>query len=73
MLTGGGMATLPTHLVGEDLQKGRLARVRPWHGPDGMGIHAIDLSRQHHPLALRLRLDFLADRFGGATPAWDQA
>jgi hypothetical protein len=31
------------------------------------------LSRQHQPLALRLLVDFLAQRLGGAAPPWEAA
>ncbi|RQP22779.1 LysR family transcriptional regulator [Piscinibacter terrae] len=72
VLAGGGMAILPTYFVGEDLRQGRLVRVLPGYEPDTMGVHAIYLSRQHQPLALRLLVDFLADRFGGVLPPWDR-
>ena len=37
-----------------------------------LGIHAIYLSRQHQPLALRLLVDFLAARFAGDPAPWDR-
>jgi len=37
----------------------------PDHEPDVLGIHAIYLSRQRQPLALRLLVDFLVTRFAG--------
>jgi hypothetical protein len=37
-----------------------------------MGVHALYLSRQHLPLALRLLIDFLAQRFGGRVAPWDR-
>jgi DNA-binding transcriptional LysR family regulator len=73
VLAGGGIAMLPTYFVGDDLASGRLVRVLPEHEPETLGIHAIFLSRQHQPLALRLLVDFLAARFGGPTPPWDAA
>jgi hypothetical protein len=39
--------------------------------PEPMGIHAVYLSRQHQPQALRLMVEFLAQRFGGESPPWD--
>ncbi len=73
VLEGGGIGILPTYLVGEDLRQGRLMQVLPELEPEALGIHAIFLSRQHQPLALRLLVDFLAERFGGPAPPWDRA
>jgi DNA-binding transcriptional LysR family regulator len=71
VLSAGGMAILPTYYVGEDLRQGRLVKVLPGYEPETLGIHAIYLSRQHQPLALRLLVDFLADRFSGCVAPWD--
>lgn len=73
VLAGGGIGMLPTYFVGDDLRQGRLVRLMPAYEPEILGIHALYLSRHHQPLALRLLLDFLGDRFGGATPPWDAA
>lgn len=72
VLEGGGIGILPTYLVSGDLREGRLVQVLPTLQPETLGIHAIFLSRQHQPLALRLLVDFLAQRFGGETPPWDR-
>jgi len=48
-----------------------LKAVLPELEPETLGIHAIFLSRQHQPLALRLLVDFLARRFDAVTPPWD--
>ena len=72
VIEGGGIGILPTYLVGEDLKRGRLVRVLPSVEPETLGIHAIFLSRQHQPLALRLLVDFLVERFGGDLPPWDR-
>lgn len=69
---GGGIGILPTYFVGEDLRQGRLVRVLPAVEPPAMGVHAVFLSRQHQPLALRLLVDFLAERFGGPLAPWDR-
>ena len=71
VLAGGGIGILPTYFVGEDLRQGKLVRVLPAHEPESLGIHAIFLSRQHQPLALRLLVEFLVERFGGSAPPWD--
>lgn len=72
-LSGAGIGMLPTYYLGDDLRDGRLVHLLPDHEPDVLGIHAIYLSRQHQPLALRLLVDFLAARFAGETAPWDLA
>ena len=71
-LAGAGIAMLPTYFVGDELRHGTLVRVLPDHEPKPLGIHAIYLSRQHQPIALRLLIEFLADRFGGDVAPWDK-
>jgi len=73
VLSGAGIGMLPTYYLGEELRAGRLVHLLPDHEPDVLGIHAIYLSRQHQPLALRLLVDFLAARFAGETAPWDLA
>lgn len=72
VVEGGGIGILPTYLVGDDLKRGKLVRVLPAVEPETLGIHAIFLSRQHQPLALRLLVDFLVEHFGGELPPWDR-
>ncbi|MBI5268346.1 MAG: LysR family transcriptional regulator [Burkholderiales bacterium] len=72
VIEGGGVGILPTYLVSEDLKRGTLVRVLPTLEPETLGIHAIFLSRLHQPLALRLLVDFIAERFGGDRPPWDR-
>lgn len=71
VLCGAGVGMLPTYYLGDDLRAGRLVPLLPDHEPEVLGIHAIYLSRQHQPLALRLLVDFLAARFGGEPAPWD--
>lgn len=73
VLSGAGIGMLPTYYVGDDLNAGRLVQLLPDEEPEILGIHAIYLSRQHQPLALRLLVDFLAARFGGDVAPWDRA
>ena len=73
VLSGAGIGMLPTYALGEDLHAGRLVHLLPDHEPEVLGIHAIYLSRQHQPLALRLLVDFLVARFAGEPAPWDQA
>jgi DNA-binding transcriptional LysR family regulator len=73
VLAGGGIGMLPTYALGDDLRSGRLVQLLPDYGTEVLGIHAIYLSRQHQPLALRLLVDFLAARFAGEPAPWDVA
>jgi DNA-binding transcriptional LysR family regulator len=73
VLSGAGIGMLPTYYLGDDLRAGRLVQLLPDHEPDVLGIHAIYLSRQHQPLALRMLVDFLAARFAGEHAPWDLA
>ena len=73
VLSDAGIGMLPTYYLGDDLRAGRLVQLLPDHEPEVLGIHAIYLSRQHQPLALRLLVDFLAARFAGNPAPWDQA
>lgn len=73
VLCGAGVGMLPTYYLGDDLRAGRLVPLLPDHEPDVLGIHAIYLSRRHQPLALRLLVDFLAERFAGEPAPWDRA
>jgi DNA-binding transcriptional LysR family regulator len=72
VLQGSGIGILPTYFIGDELRQGRLVHVLPELEPETLGIHAILLSRQHQPLAVRLLVDFLAERFGGEQPPWDR-
>lgn len=72
VLAGAGIALLPTYYVNEDVRTGRLVRLLSDHEPEVLGIYAVYLSRQHQPQALRLLVDFLAERFGGETAPWDK-
>lgn len=71
-LAGAGIALLPTYYVVDDLHRGALLRLLPDHEPEPLGIHAVYLSRQHQPQALRLLVEFLARRFEGEWPPWDR-
>lgn len=73
VLSDAGVGMLPTYYMGDDLRAGRLVHLLPDYEPDVLGIHAIYLSRQHQPLALRLLVDFLAARFACEPAPWDLA
>jgi len=72
-LAGGGIAMLPTYYVVDDLRRGTLTRVLPDHEPETLDIHAVYLSRRYQPLALRLLIEWLAERFAGEQAPWDRA
>lgn len=73
VLSGAGIGMLPTYYLWEALRDGQLVPLLRDFEPEVLGIHAIYLSRMHQPLALRLLVDFLVERFGGARPPWDEA
>ncbi len=69
---GTGIGMLPTYPLGYDLRAGRLIQLLPEYAPDVLDIHAIYLSRQHQPQALRLLVDFLTASFAGESALWDR-
>jgi len=65
-LAGLGIAQLPESVVREDLQSGALARVLPeWKTPEGI-VHAGFPSRRGLLPAVRVFIDFLAERLPAA-------
>lgn len=71
VLSGAGIAMLPTYYVGGDLENGTLERVLHDYALDPLDIQAVYLSRRHQPKPLRLLIEFLANRFGGDVAPWD--
>jgi DNA-binding transcriptional LysR family regulator len=71
VLAGAGIAMMPTYYVRADIDQGALVALLPDHEPETLGIHAVYLTRRHQPQALRLMIEFLAERFGGDLPPWD--
>jgi DNA-binding transcriptional LysR family regulator len=72
-LAGAGIAMLPTYYVGDDLRRGTLVRLLADHEPQPLSVQAVYLSRRYQPQALRVLVDWLAQRFGGETAPWDAA
>ena len=65
-LAGLGIAQLPESVVREDLRSGALARVLPeWKTPEGI-VHAVFPSRRGLLPAVRVFIDFLAERLPAA-------
>ncbi|AXK40159.1 LysR family transcriptional regulator [Crenobacter cavernae] len=63
-IAGAGVVTLPTMMIREELEQGRLVRVIPDWAPKGGVIHAVFPSRRGLLPAVRQLIDFLALRFG---------
>ncbi|MEK6806238.1 MAG: LysR family transcriptional regulator [Pseudomonadota bacterium] len=71
-LEGLGVTQMPTFLVGDDLQHGRLQRLLPDHELlSETTLYAIHLPQPYLPPKLRCFIDFLASRYAPA-PYWDQ-
>lgn len=66
-LAGGGIALQPTYLANPHIASGELQALLPgWELPV-MAINALYTSRRHQSPAVRALLDFLVERFKGAT------
>lgn len=67
-LRGLGIALLPTFIVGQDLQQGRLQRVLPEYQPAELAISLIYPVNRHLSTKVRLLVEFLQHRFARS---WD--
>jgi len=67
---GLGLIYLPTFIVGEDLQKGRLQSVLDGYTVADSMVNAVYPHARHLSPKVRAFVDFLAGRFG-PTPPWD--
>jgi DNA-binding transcriptional LysR family regulator len=70
VLGGLGVALLPTFIVGNELQSGRLQAVLSDYVPLERHIYAVHLQSIHLPPKVRAFIDFLRARFG-PEPYWD--
>lgn len=70
VLGGLGIALLPTFIVGQELQAGRLRAALSEYIPVERYVYAIYLPTHHLPAKVRAFIDFLRERFGPA-PYWD--
>lgn len=68
-LAGAGISLQPLYSVASLLRSGALVRLLPDYRPQELGIHALYGSRRQMLPALRLLLDFLAERLAGE-PQW---
>ncbi|QOL50069.1 LysR family transcriptional regulator [Massilia litorea] len=73
MLRGGGIALLPTYVVGEDIGSGAALRVLPeWRpvGAFGDRLYAVYLENRFLPPKVRVFIDYLVEQIG-ERPGWD--
>ncbi|WP_305821085.1 LysR family transcriptional regulator [Massilia brevitalea] len=66
MLRGGGIALLPTYVVGEDLRSGAAVPVLPALAPQGFSgdqLYAVYLENRFLPPKVRVFIDYLVDAF----------
>jgi DNA-binding transcriptional LysR family regulator len=71
VLSGLGIAVLPTFIIGKELQSGRLQSVLSEYIPRERHIYAVYLPTRHLAAKVRGFIDFLLERFG-PEPYWDQ-
>ncbi|MCM2380141.1 LysR family transcriptional regulator [Pseudomonas marginalis] len=64
-LSGTGVSMLPHFAAEQAIKEGRLIRLFPEYRIKPIGIHAVYLSRQRMPNALKTLLDFLSTRLAG--------
>lgn len=70
-LDGRGLVLLPTFLVGDDLEAGRLVHVLGDYDAGELGIYAVYTNRKFMPAKVRSFLDFLVEHFGD-NAYWDE-
>jgi len=71
VLSGFGIALLPTFIIGKDLQAKRLKSVLSEYIPTKQQVYALYLPKRNLPIKIRAFVDFLVERFG-VDPYWDQ-
>jgi DNA-binding transcriptional LysR family regulator len=71
VLSGLGVAMLPTFIIGPELQAGRLCSVLSDYVPLERRLYAVHLPNVRLPIKIRAFIDFLQARFG-PTPYWDR-
>lgn len=69
-LSGDGLVCLPTYLIGDALQSGRLVTVLDDYMPPPYTLRALYPHNRHLSTKVRVFVDFLAARFG-REPPWD--
>jgi DNA-binding transcriptional LysR family regulator len=67
-LAGVGAALLPTWLVGEDLEEGRLAELLPRHHQPDSAVYAVYPAGRHLSPKVRAFIDFLVEKLSQGHP-----
>lgn len=70
VLSGFGIALLPTFIIGKDLQAKRLKSVLSEYIPTKQQVYALYMPKRNLPIKIRAFVDFLVERFG-EEPYWD--
>lgn len=68
---GLGVSLLPTFIVGDDLQSGRLQAVLTEYVPSERNLYALYLPNRHLSAKVRVFIDFLLAKFA-SPPYWDR-
>lgn len=71
VLSGFGLALLPTFIIGKDIQTKLLKPVLSEYISVEQHVYALYLPKRNLPLKIRALIDFLVERFG-EEPYWDQ-
>ena len=71
-LHGHGFVHLPTFIVGADLKAGTLVSVLEPYIAQDLTLNAVYPTARHLSPKVRAFVDFLAERFGGDKPYWDE-
>ena len=71
VIAGGGIARMPSFIVGEDVKQGRLVALLPDYKTLEVSIYAVYPQRRHLSPKVRAFIDYLAEAFTD-TPYWDQ-
>ncbi|MBW2500307.1 MAG: LysR family transcriptional regulator [Deltaproteobacteria bacterium] len=70
-LQGLGIATIPTHMIGDDVRAGRLVPVLLGHTHPGTWCHAVYPESRHLSPKVRAMIDWLVEELG-PEPEWDR-
>lgn len=68
---GLGLSLLPTFIVGDDLQSGRLQAVLTEYLPSERNLYALYLPNRHVSAKVRVFIDFMLSKFA-SPPHWDR-
>ncbi|MDF2152566.1 LysR family transcriptional regulator [Vibrio sp. CAU 1672] len=72
LLSGCGIAQMPTFIVGKELASGQLVSLMNDYSLPQHAIYAVFPERKHMPLKVRAFIDFISEKLGSDTPYWDR-